>query len=135
MNSRRLPNGQMRRGYRPPSFWQRNSGMIGIGIICVIGLLLLGSCAVWSNGNRQTVSNVTVTDKDRVCDGVGSSRDCRYLVYTNKGVFENTDSLANGKFNSSDVQGRITVGGTYTFVTIGHRVPFLSSYANIIEVR
>ena len=76
---------------------------------------------------------VTVTDKERVMTEDSS----KYLVFTedsdgNTYVFENTDSLLRGKFDSSDVQGQLKVGNTYKITVVGYRIPFLSAYQNII---
>ena len=73
----------------------------------------------------------TVTDKS-VKRYNGSDK---YLIYTDIGTFENTDQWLCGKFNSSDIYGRIEVGATYEFDTIGIRVTFFSWYENIIAVR
>jgi hypothetical protein len=76
-----------------------------------------------------------VTDKDRIYDKDNS----RYIVFTedengNVRVFENTDNLLRLKFSSSDLQGSISVGKTYTFTVVGVRVPILSMYENILKI-
>lgn len=64
----------------------------------------------------------------------------KYLIFTELQpsgevrVFENTDSLIEGKWNSSDVYAGITVGSTYRFKTYGWRWQFGSWYENIIDV-
>lgn len=70
---------------------------------------------------------VKVTDKERSNDKDGS----RYMVFTDSEVFTNEDSWMALKFNSSDVQGKITIGQTCTFKVDGFRVPFMSWYRNI----
>lgn len=75
---------------------------------------------------------LNMTSSERVCSG---SDDCKYLVYTDQGTFENTDSLWYRKFNSSDLHGRIKGGGTYQAETVGWRIPLLSSYRNIISAQ
>ncbi|MFA5376067.1 MAG: hypothetical protein WC455_10010 [Dehalococcoidia bacterium] len=77
----------------------------------------------------ETVT-ITVTDKERVVD----SGDSKYLVFTETEVFENTDCLALGKFNSSDVYGQLEIGETYQVQVYGWRIPFLSMYRNIVKV-
>ena len=49
-------------------------------------------------------------------------------------MFQNTDEWIRGKWNSSDIQGSLEVGKTYTVVVVGYRIPFLSCYENIISV-
>ena len=82
------------------------------------------------NLNRDTIL-AEVVKTERVCS---RQDDCKYLVFTDKGVFENTDSLLNFKWNSSDIYGELKVGETYTFNVYGWRVPFLSMYKNITSV-
>ena len=73
----------------------------------------------------------TVTDKGvKRYDGSD-----KYLIYTDIGTFENTDQWLCGKFDSSDIYGRIEVGKTYEFDVVGLRVPFFSWYENIIKIR
>ena len=48
-------------------------------------------------------------------------------------VYEITDSWLKGRFNSSDLYGKITIGKTYRMTICGHRSPFLSMYPNIYE--
>lgn len=60
---------------------------------------------------------------------------CKFLIMTDKGVFENTDSLINFKFNSSDVFNELQVGGTYNLTVNGWRVPFMSWYPNIVSYK
>lgn len=99
--------------------------------------LVLTAVALTSTGcsqvNQREVT-ATVEDKERVCSGSGDSQSCKYLIFTDQGTFENTDSLLTGKFDSSDVYGRIKEGRTYTFKVAGYRQGFLSMYPNIIEV-
>lgn len=73
---------------------------------------------------------LTIEDKDRIMDGDSS----RYLIWTEEGeVFENTDQLMVGKFNSSDIQGQLKVGNKYHCSTIGIRNQFFSWYRNIYD--
>ena len=67
--------------------------------------------------------NITHTDNDS-----------KYLIFTDKEVFEETDEWLKGKFNSSDMYNQLKVGNTYRVKVIGFRIPFLSMYRNIIEV-
>lgn len=85
-------------------------------------------------GHEHVVA--TVTDKDRqvTSDSDGHAQS-KYIVFTNKEVFENTDSLLRGKFNSSDIQGQLQRGCTYDFEVYGFRNHFLSTYRNIIDVK
>lgn len=75
----------------------------------------------------------TVKEKERVCTG-GQDGTCKYLIYTDNGVYENTDSLWYWKWSSSDIYGSLDAGKTYQATVYGFRAPFLSWYKNIIEV-
>lgn len=97
-------------------------------IIAAIVLVILGyiTTPYWTHGTETvTVVNSMVKPYD------GHSK---YLVYTDNGVFENTDTWYYFKFDSSDVQAKIMQGGKFKFTTYGFRVPFLSKYKNIISV-
>ena len=103
-------------------------GVQGIIILVAIIIIILSAILPVCFHNTYTA---TVTDKGvKRYDGSD-----KYLIYTDIGTFENTDQWLCGKFNSSDIYGRIEVGATYEFDTIGIRAPFFSWYENIIAVR
>ena len=82
---------------------------------------------------------VTVTDKERITNVSSSDSSSKYLVFTENEqgetiVFENTDCMLRGKWNSSNIQGKLKVGNTYKITVVGYRIPFLSMYQNIIEI-
>lgn len=87
--------------------------------------------------NTSETVTFTVTGKERIVETSGSgetlSVDSKYLVFTDVETFENTDMLFAGKFNSSDVQGKLFVDSTYTATVYGWRIPFLSMYRNLGE--
>lgn len=109
-------------------------------IIVLIVLFLLGITlyeVTWY-GTREEVT-ITVTDKERITESHGSGEsltvDSKFLVYTESETFENTDVTLLGKWNSSDVQGHLKIGDTYTVIVYGWRMPFWSSYRNIVEIK
>ena len=102
-------------------------------ILIVVFVVVL---PIIQNGNLQEIVGV-VTEKERVNY---SKDDSRYLIWveTDDGdsvVLQNTDSLLRGKFNSSDYYGKMDVGNRYAFTVIGYRVPLLTWYQNIIEIK
>ena len=109
----------------------RNVCRIAI-IVAIVSMLLLGIGFPYWTADTVTI---TVTDKERVVERSGNSVSSKYLVFTETETFENTDCLARFKFNSSDVQGRLKTGETYTVDVYGWRIPFLSAYRNIVRVR
>lgn len=73
----------------------------------------------------------TIHSKENVVDRSAS----KYLIFTKDEVFENADSYMVGKFNSSDFYNKLNAGDTKALRVCGWRVPFLSWYRNIIEVK
>lgn len=100
-----------------------------------VGLLLIVVPAkVWIHfATMDTVSGVVVQDKERIVTGTGTAQESKYLIFTDKETFENTDSFLAMKFNSSDLYGSIREGATCDFTVTGWRVPVLSWYRNILS--
>ena len=104
--------------------------------IVILGLGVASSVAFSFNDTDYTI---TVTDKERIYTGSGDTSSSKYLVFgeDNNGnslVFENTDCLLRGKWDSSNIQGQLKEGNTYKITVVGYRVPFFSWYQNIIEI-
>lgn len=75
---------------------------------------------------------VTVNHKARV--DYPSKYSSMYLIYTDKGVFRNTDASLFLKFNSSDIYGELTVGNTYKLGVYGKRSRIFTTYPNIYKI-
>ena len=106
-------------------------------VLLAIFLLIFGTGMItyFSNCNRRVEHNCTVTDKD-----VKQSKDnSKYLIFVKQNntteVYEITDSLIQGRFNSSDLYGSIEIGKTYDFTVVGSRIPIWSLYPNIMECK
>ncbi|CCF83468.1 hypothetical protein [Nitrolancea hollandica] len=99
-----------------------------LGLIAIVVLLGLGVKQILV-GSHEMVTD-TVVRTERVEDGNGG----RYLIYGEAEVYQNTDSVYFGKFNSSDLYRDIKEGHSYRFEVVGWRVPFLSWYRNILKV-
>lgn len=81
---------------------------------------------------KDDVHAVTISEKGERC----KSRDsCKYMLYTDKGVFQNTDSLINLKWSSADFYNDLKVGKTYDLRVSGWRVPFLNWFPNVVEYK
>lgn len=110
-----------------------------VGVV-IWALWLLGASVYRSydkGAGEERVITATVTDKG--VKSVDKSTQ-KYLVYTELDdgddgveVFEITDSLISGRFNSADVYAKIKVGKTYKFTVRGHRNGFFSWYPNIYD--
>lgn len=48
-------------------------------------------------------------------------------------VYENTDILWRGKFDSSNFYADMEIGKTYNVTLVGFRIPFFSWYENIVS--
>lgn len=101
-----------------------------IGAIAALILLAgLGGCSALAHATTKASVQAVVTDKERIARGNSS----KYLIFTDRETFENTDSLLAGKFDSSDIYGRIQPGQVCNFRVVGWRIPFLSTYRNILS--
>jgi len=99
-------------------------------IIAVVVLMFLVNLTVPYWTREVKTVNVTGTLVKRYKDDAD-----KYLVFTTEGVFENTDSLAYVKFDSSDLQAKLMLPGKFEIVYYGFRIPFLSHYPNIVSAR
>lgn len=104
--------------------------------VVILGLGAVSSVAFSFNDTDYTI---TVTDKERIYTGSGDTSSSKYLVFGednngNSFVFENTDCLLRGKWDSSNIQGQLKEGNTYKITVVGYRVPFFSWYQNIIKI-
>ena len=73
---------------------------------------------------------ITIVKTERITKG----DDSYYLIYTKDETFKEEDDLLFLKFNSSDIYGKLLVGETYNVSVAGFRIPFLSSYRNIVGI-
>lgn len=83
---------------------------------------------------------IHVNKTERVCGyeantNKGGSIECKYMVFSDKGVFKNTDSIFIFKFNSSDIYGEIHENNSYEISYYGWRFRLLSMYPNIKTVK
>lgn len=95
----------------------------------IIFILVILAIPVAKYVSCETIE-VTIKDKESIVnDG-----EHKYLIYTNDEVFKNVDSFMFLKWNSSDVQNNLDIGETYSVKVSGWRVPFLSTYRNVISI-
>jgi len=106
---------------------EKENILLGIFVIGVIGLLSIYPIAFYSSVDYETI---TVEDKETKYDD-GTEK---YLIFTDKGVYEVTDSFLVLHFSASDVYHELKRNETYNVKTYGWRIPFFSSYNNIVEV-
>lgn len=102
-------------------------------LLLVIGFLYLFEY-------KPTTYTVTVTDKERVTQKSGDEYTSKYLIFCDGEngeslVFENTDTVFHFKFNSSNIYEQLKEGKQYEITVVGVRIPFLSTYQNIIKIK
>lgn len=99
----------------------------GCRIIIILFAVAIIGAPFFKRLTEKTVT-ITVTDKEvKKYD----NKD-KYLIYTDDGTYEITDTIAYLRFDSSDLYGEIEVGKTYECKVCGWRIPIFSSYKNII---
>lgn len=110
------------------------SGLV-TGAVALVFAGAIGTGVYYQTAAPETV-RATVTDKERLVesDGDGGTTS-KYVVFTDKEVFQNTDTWIRGKWRSSDVQGQLHQGCTYDFNVYGFRSGPMSFYRNILEAR
>ena len=117
-----------------------NKSLLGyLTAITAIALVIVAVVVVpvmnFTNDHQYTI---TITDKERVT--IQGETVSKYLIYGEDEsgktyVFEDTDTLFRGKFNSSDVYGALKEGETYELTVIGFRIHIFNWYENIIDFK
>lgn len=107
----------------------RGKFMFYSGFFILVVLALIIHPIVYYSTDDTVIA--TVTDKERIVESNGEKVSSKYLIFTDKETFENSDLFLVGKFNSSDLQGQLKEGETYQFKVYGWRIGFLSMYRNI----
>jgi hypothetical protein len=98
-------------------------------ISCLIALLaMIPICSSY-----YSIEEVDVFIKDKIVKR-GSNSD-KYLIFTENEVFENTDCVVFGKFDSSDVFNSIENKTMMRLEVYGWRINFLSKYRNILSAK
>jgi hypothetical protein len=79
----------------------------------------------------ETVTERFIRDSERVC---AQNNECKYLAFGETETFENTDTWAFLKFNSSDVNRSLVKDNVCRMQVYGIRWGFMSWYRNIVKV-
>jgi hypothetical protein len=98
--------------------------IVGLILSCLLLALLPQTISLL---HQETVTD-TVVKSERIVNGETS----KYLIFGENEVYQNTDSFVLLKFRSSDFYRDIEVGKTYRFKVVGWRIPFFSTYRNIV---
>lgn len=113
--------------------WCARHWMFTIVMILVLVLAYFAQSGIYAYATaRKEV--VTLRSFDTKLSTGGAPCLQKYLVFTDKGEFENTDSSWRNKWNSSHVQNELKnlQGKQVVLHYYGWRVPFYSWYPNII---
>lgn len=116
----------MKRKFKSPKLL-----MLGLFVLFIVVSLVL--TVPFSFNDHKYI--ITVTDKERI----NKDDESKYLIFGDSDaeedlIFENTDTLLRGKFNSSNIYSKLKVGNTYEITVVGYRIPLISCYENIIKV-
>ena len=104
-------------------------------IVLVATCAALGGGAVWTFGTDELVT-IAVTGKERVTEASSEGHvTSRWLVFCESEVFQVSDVFLRGHWSASDTYRKLEVGRTYDVLVHGWRMPLLSTYRNILEVR
>jgi len=96
---------------------------------CIFSIIILWVSGALYQHLTSDVVIIKVDSKERVQNQDSS----KYLVFTEKEVFENTDALFRLKFDSSDLYGKLKEGGKYTCDVYGWRISLFSMYRNLVS--
>ena len=109
---------------------KRQKGVTVIEVIVAIAIAII--LLIIPIAERASETTVTFTVEDKAIKRYRD--DDKYLVYTDNGTYEITDSLVYWRWDSSDLYGKIKVGETYEAKVYGWRIPIFSSYKNIVSI-
>lgn len=98
--------------------------MIALVVVAVAGMAIIHFATLGT-------STFTINKMERVEKSSGQGSE--YLIFTDNGVFKNTDSIFALKFNSSDLYNQLEEGATYTCKTTGFRLGIGSQYKNLLS--
>lgn len=106
-------------------------------VVILAAIIIIIICSQSMINFNDTTYEVKITDKERIYQA--GEKESKYLVFGedkegNVMVFENTDCIVRGKWNSSNLQGELKEGSTYRITVVGYRIEFLSIYQNIIKI-
>lgn len=99
----------------------------------IAGILLMGLLIFSVSIGYQNEEIIECTIEDKWIKRSG--KDDMYLVQCDNEVYQITDLLFKGKFNSSDIYAKLKVGKTYEITTTGYRFKFLSMYKKLTNMR
>ena len=104
---------------------------IRIVFAIIVSIVLIGLLVFIVSIGYQNEETIECTIEDKWVKRKDKSD--MYLVQCDNEVYQITDLIFKGKFNSSDIYANLKVGNTYEITTTGYRFELLSMYKNINE--
>jgi hypothetical protein len=101
-----------------------------VGVLVILGLLAWPVISFTTAHLNNSVQTLRVTRLDDQATGKNGHQ---YLVFTDRGVYKDTDNFWAGKFNSSDLYNQLRPGQTYVCHVHGTRNHFTSNYPDIMS--
>ena len=98
--------------------------------ICFLAIMGLGNL-YFCNINKRNVT-VTINNKERNTKIFGSKE---LIVFTDKGIYRNTNSIIQGKYNEKSVYFALETKTTCTLTIIGEHTFIFHTTPNILEVK
>jgi len=105
-------------------------GMTGFLVFLFILVIVLGGTYYFVYQFTSGSESISVSEKWVKYQ----DKDAKYLISTDKGVYQITDSLWRGQWRSSDIYGCLHSGNSYNIKYFGFRMGFFSDYRNIYFV-
>ena len=109
---------------------RRPDAAVGCMVVAVVLVVVGIIAAITAYYHSTRYVTVKIRNESRSC----TSKSCTNLVYTDRGVFKDSDALFSGKFNSSDIYGQLCPGTVARIKVRGWRQPILSEWPNILKV-
>lgn len=100
----------------------------------IAGIILLFCIYPVIYTSTSETIEITIKSKEQINTGTGENLSSKFLIFTETEVFQNTDSWLYFKFSSADYQNKLDPSKTYKVKVAGWRIPFFSSYRNIVEI-
>jgi hypothetical protein len=101
---------------------------LGFFLYNLIPALIIKPIIYFRNSENITIK---IKNRERTCY---SNSSCKYLVYTEDEVLENSDSWIDGKYDSADFTNNLDKGLECQVKVRGLRVPYFSWFRNITEI-
>lgn len=112
-----------------------NNGVVPVISFLFAFILIFVGIVVFEYSTVEIVKHQKIIGYERIVEiKHKESSTSKWIVMTEDEVFESTDSILFLKFNSSDIVRTLKTGNTYTIKVNKLRIPFLSSYRNILSV-